>query len=282
MAEKIAELYGISTDSAKADWAGLAKTQRCPFLSRKCLKNRKSDPAQSIGTCSVHHAGGDVIICPHRLLERRQVFTDCIHLLANHTPGNEFHLVPEVAVSGGTIDYFIASVNRGKVEDFVGIELQTLDTTGSIWPERQRLLKRKGLTSQWTKGAAEKKGFGMNWKMTAKTILMQLHHKASTFEALHRHLVLVVQDRLLTDMKAKFDFAPFRAARNGDAVHLHAYSLEPSNGGPTIQLATRISTDAAGVAKCLGKKDESNMTLKELNTILESKISASTRVVLAK
>lgn len=41
----------------------------------------------------------------------------------------------------------------------------------------------------------------MNWKMTAKTILVQLHHKIDTFESISKHLVLVVQDYLLDYMK---------------------------------------------------------------------------------
>ena len=36
------------------------------------------------------------------------------------------------------------------------------------------------------KDADSTKKFGINWKMTSKTILVQLHHKISTFE----HLLL--------------------------------------------------------------------------------------------
>ena len=43
--------------------------------------------------------------------------------------------------------------------------------------------------------------FGMNWKMTAKTILVQLHHKVDTFENLNRKLVLVLQQPLLDYMR---------------------------------------------------------------------------------
>ena len=42
--------------------------------------------------------------------------------------------------------------------------------------------------------------------MTAKTILMQLHHKIQTFEHVNRKLVLVVQDKLLEYMEREFDF----------------------------------------------------------------------------
>lgn len=78
-----------------------------------------------------------MVICPFRLLERRKIFVDCLHLLS-HEPGHELHVVPEVAVPGGSVDYFLTSVDAGKVVDFVGVELQTMDTTGSVWPAREK------------------------------------------------------------------------------------------------------------------------------------------------
>ena len=85
-----------------------------------------------------------MMICPFRLLERNQIFLDCIHLLSLHEPGNQLHVVPEVAVPGGSLDYFLASVRDGKVKDFVGVELQTMDTTGTVWQARQRFLESAG------------------------------------------------------------------------------------------------------------------------------------------
>jgi len=41
----------------------------------------------------------------------------------------------------------------------------------------------------------------MNWKMTAKTILMQVHHKVQTFEEINKHLVLVIQDHFMDYIK---------------------------------------------------------------------------------
>ena len=62
-----------------------------------------------------------VMICPFRLLERSQIFTDCVHLLKLHEPGNELRVVAELAVPGGSIDYCHVSVRDGKPRDFVGI-----------------------------------------------------------------------------------------------------------------------------------------------------------------
>ena len=144
---RVLELFGLSTAAKDAVWRNIVAAQQCPFVGRKCYKVRKSQPEISIGTCSVKYGPDQepVVICPLRLLERRQVFTDCLHLLTSHEPGNQLHIVNEVSVPGGSVDYFLASVGFEKVRDFVGIELQTLDTTGTVWPERQRFLKSKRL-----------------------------------------------------------------------------------------------------------------------------------------
>ena len=129
------------------------------------------------------------------------------------------------------MDYFLVSAANGKVKDFVGIELQTLDTTGTVWPERQRLLRDLDIPRI---DAAEdsRKPFGMNWKMTAKTILVQMHHKLLTFEHVNRKLALVVQDRLLEYMEKEFNFAHLnRPASLGDPMHFHAYSVSQKDDG---------------------------------------------------
>jgi len=274
---KIAELYGISTE-LDAEWPAIIAAQPCPFLQRKCLKNRKSQPEITIGSCTVAAGkrGAKIMICPFRLLERRQIFTDCIHLLTLHEPGNELHIIPELAVPRGSIDYCLVSVRAGKPIDFVGIELQTLDTTGTVWPERQRFLHQHGIP---VKGSdrSSRKPFGLNWKMTAKTILVQLHHKIQTFENVSKHLVLVAQDYLIAYMKKEFSFDHLEAARLGDPMHFHSYSLEENEAGSLrLQLGERLSTDGEGIAKCLGLQGEANVALEEILKQIEAKISAQT------
>src|SRR5271155_2105802 len=169
---KIVELYGLPTNSlpAKKTWEKVLSAQQCPFLGRKCLKNRKSQPELTIGSCTVAYGKTSqrVMICPIRLLERRQIFEDCKELVTLHEAGNEWHVVPELQVPGGSIDYCLASVRRKKVMDFIGIELQTLDTTGTVWPERQRFAFLHGVKVKRA-DRFSLKPFGMNWKMTAKT-----------------------------------------------------------------------------------------------------------------
>lgn len=278
----VVELFGNTTNQQSLDWSKIVAEQRCPFINKRCYKVRKSDPSISIGTCTVLYGKNPepVIICPTRLIERGQIFTDCFHLLTVHEPGNELHIVPEVSIPGGSVDYFLVSARNGKVRDFVGIELQTLDTTGTVWPERQRLLRELGIVRQ---DDAENlnKPYGMNWKMTAKTILVQMHHKVQTFEHVNKKLVLVIQDKLLGYMAKEFRFDHLKnPAAIGDSMHLHSYALSNNqNGGIKLSMSSRLSTDADGIGACLGLQAEARIELEQIIFSLEAKISTSTLFV---
>jgi hypothetical protein len=279
----ILELFGVAaTDTSAKRWQAVAARQWCPFLDRKCLKVRKSRPEISIGTCSVRYGreSKQLFICPHRFLERKQIFTDCFQLLALHQPGNELHLVPEITIPGGSVDYFLVSVNKGKVKDFVGIELQTLDTTGTVWPARQRLLKEKGLKVP-AKDARSKGTFGINWKMTAKTILVQLHHKIETFEHLGKHLVLVIQDHLLVYMSRQFNLEHLNAPSIGNPLQIHTYAIEAEGAACRLALAQRYSTDTEGMAACLGLQVNPKVELQTILADLEKRVSSKTLFTIA-
>ena len=276
---RILELFGIPTSSPSQDWRTIVESQQCPFAGGGCFKVRKSEPENSIGTCNVLY-GRDprpIVICPARMLERRQIFVDSLHLLTAHEPGNELHIVPEVSVPGGNVDYFVVSTRGDAIADFVGIEVQTLDTTGTVWPERQRLLRRLGVQRS-DDAEHSNKAFGMNWKMTAKTILVQMHHKSQTFENVNRKLVLVIQDALLEYMHREFNFSHLRrSASAGDSVQLHSYAIH-SQGDQTVKIVLdkRLSTDADGIARCLGLKSEARVEIGQIHQALKRKISTDT------
>jgi hypothetical protein len=279
---KVVELFGHSAAKPGVDWQSVVTGQQCVYAKKKCYKIRKSDPDTAIGSCTVLYGreSEPIIICPTRLIERRQIFTDCFHLLTTHEPGNELHIVSEVSIPGGSVDYFLVSTKDGKVKDFVGIELQTLDTTGTVWPERQRLLKELGVPRGDT-GENSDKSFGMNWKMTAKTILVQMHHKIHTFEHVNKKLVLVVQDKLLSYMNQEFRFDHLHSpASIGDSMHLHAYRMDVQpDKSYKLAMQSRLSTDSDGISLCLGLQAEARIELEQIIQTLQTKISTSTLFV---
>lgn len=314
MNNNILELFTISAKRQEVEWEQIANKQYCSYLDKKCVKVRKSQPEISIGTCSVRHGvknPKDVVICPHRFLERNQIFMDCIELLTLHQKGNELHKVSEISIPGGNVDYVLASVRSSKVVDFVGIEIQTLDTTGTWWPQRQQFLKSVGvpvfeedasievesadliegeeseetaisveaietLENQQVKPKKKKKGRGMNWKMTAKTILMQLNHKVTTFENLNKHMVVAIQDSFLDYMKKEFSFEHIKDAKLGDSIHFHAYTLEEGQNQSRLRFDSAISTDANGIAACLGLNVSPSVELETIIATLQARISEKT------
>lgn len=275
---RIIEIFGHNTQSTQ-NWVQIIDEQYCPYRNKVCFKTRKSDSSIAIGTCSVFY-GRDprpIIICPARLMERGQIFADCLHLLTNHEPGNELHIVPEVKIPGGNVDFFLVSVRSGRIRDFVGIELQTMDTTGTVWPERQRFLREVNIPRN-DNAEDSPKPYGINWKMTAKTILVQMHHKAQTFEHINKKLVLVIQNHLLDYMSGEFNFSHLNSpARLGDSLHFHAYGMNSSSEGEfRISMYSRLSTDVEGISVCLGLQAEARVELEQIINVLERKISPST------
>ena len=275
----VVEFFGRSSTNERENWERIVAEQVCPFLGRRCYKVRKSEPDTSIGSCTVLY-GKDarpIMICPTRLIERRQIFVDCMHLLMAHEPGNELHIVSEVAVPGGSVDYFLVSARDRAVRDFVGIELQTLDTTGTVWPERQRLLRELRVPRR-DDSEHSNRSFGMNWKHTAKTILVQMHHKIQTFEHVNRRLVLVMQNCLLDYMTDQFEFAHLKSpALTGDSMHFHSYAMDRrEDRSYKLVLESRWSTDVDGIATCLGLQAEARVSLSAIIRNLEKKISPAT------
>lgn len=273
---KIKELFGIYCNDT-ADFKRIVSQQLCPYSRKKCYKIRKSQPELSIGTCTIQYQEKNIIICPNRLLENNQIFIDCLHLLTLHEPGNELYVISEVSIPGGNVDYFLVSAKNGKVKDFIGIELQTLDTTGTIWPERQRFLSEHGFSVDKA-DTENKKSFGMNWKMTAKTILIQMHHKSETFEYINKHLVLIIQKPFLAYINKEFSLSHIQGVRIGDPVHIHSYDFKESSNKLKLFLETRISTDSAGIAKSLGLNAQPKVELEELIKMLEQKLIDESRL----
>ena len=104
-----------------------------------------------------------------------------------------------------------------------------------------------------------------------------MHHKITTFENLNKHIVLVLQDCLMNYMKKEFSFEHISTApKIGDSFHFHSYQLLSGKDKYRLSLLERTSTDANGIARCLGLKAEANVDLEVILKMLESKISEKT------
>jgi hypothetical protein len=114
--------------------------------------------------------------------------------------------------------------------------------------------------------------------MTAKTTLVQLHHKIQTFEAINKRLTLVIQDCFLHYLRDQFQFSHLHQSRSGDSMQIHAYTMaKPSGTAYRLELTERLSTDSQGIAVCLGLKAGAKVELREIIQQIESKLTDKTR-----
>lgn len=160
--------------------------------------------------------------------------------------------------------------------DYVGIEIQALDTTGTVWPSRQRFI-RDAIGISVKNVPQSSKTYGMNWKMTAKTILIQLHHKATSLELFGKHLVLAIQAPFYSYMSNVFNTSVMQEADDKDAVHFHIYNLpQEADGGFTLELSSRYSTTTVGIETMLGMRKDVEVSEEQLVARIQAKLTPET------
>lgn len=242
MAALIWEFFGYRANDCSVRALEAAQSQQCPFLNKLCEK-RLSDSLIS-GVCSIKPVKtGPVICCPVRL------YADDYRILrdvANTAFGEEYMLVPgpdaeesarqlgapvvavfgkrwgkelrlpqKDGVGGYFVDWVLALVNMaGELQEFVAIEVQTIDTTGNYREGRLGLLS--------VDRSNPKNTAGLNWENVSKRILPQLIYKGQVLqrEALCR--------------KGLFFICPVPVyekimARLGGAAGLIRYALQPAS-----------------------------------------------------
>lgn len=272
-------MFGVYTNSDTfPDLSESLKTQLCPWSKgKRCYKTRKSDPDTAIGTCSLcfDNIEQPILICPTRLLDGNKIFIDCLPFISSSITGSELYLVPEVKTSCGRIDFVLVAARNNVPIDFVPIELQTLDTTGSIWNDRQSMLIEHGYTDE---NGNARGGVSLNWRMTAKTILAQLVQKSQLFAGMGKNLVLVCQTPLYEYMEANFNFSNVRKnADLRDVLHFHMYDYKRNNDAMQLSLAYERSADLNTVNGIMGLNTDSNQALHEITELLTNKLTPENR-----
>ena len=269
---RVNEMFGLYMDGDSfPDLSSVLRDQTCPYSGKPCYKTRKSDPGTAIGTCSLifDNEKQPILICPEPLTKDGKVFTDCLQFISGSIAGSDLYLIPEVVTSVGRVDYVLAAFSAGRPVDFVPIELQTLDTTGSIWNERQKLLIENGYAVD--EGEARSKGASLNWKMTAKTILAQLVQKSQLFAAMNKNLVLICQTPLYKYMSEHFNFSEVHDATLIDVLHFHMYDYVPENDAMLLKLSEMRSASLTTVERIMGADSDGSKEYKKICEALAAK-----------
>jgi hypothetical protein len=178
-----------------------------------------------------------------------QVLRDVSELLTGDVA--EVLVVPEINIQEfGNVDFTLAGLDAdGHVVDFVGVEFQTNDTTGSAWRARQDYFEGRFADSYGS-------DYGLNWKMTTKLVLKQTLDKAAVFSEWDKKYVWALQDTLLERMRRYADMSLFHDAEDDDLVFFYAYEVFRGPARYDMRLVEKVSSDLEGVAKANAPRGE--------------------------
>jgi hypothetical protein len=202
MASRIIEFFGYSP-SDKSEVAQQARRDKlCPFIGGTCQKTL-NDQAVS-GACTLQAASGaPVICCPIRLYaDQYQILKDVANVAfegeidlyagaqAREAPvqagrsriavfgkawSGELRLPNRGGRGGYYVDWVLAKLtDTGTLQEFVAIEVQSIDTTGNYRDERETYLREEEFVGMSTAG--------FNWENVSKRILPQLIYKGNVLQ----------------------------------------------------------------------------------------------------
>lgn len=202
MAGKIWEFFGYRADDHSPAALQAADEKRCPFLDEICEK-RLSD-GEIAGVCTIKPVTSEpVICCPIRLYANdyrilsdvaRIAFGGDLLLIAGAQAAQvaqrhkrsvvavfgkrwsgELRLPQKDGIGSYFVDWVLALLDaNGTLQEFIAVEVQTIDTTGNYRNGRQELL-----TPQRTNPATTA---GLNWENVNKRILPQLIYKGQVLQ----------------------------------------------------------------------------------------------------
>jgi hypothetical protein len=201
MALDIAELYGYGPTDESAQAREARDSRYCPFIERPCTKTFNDNTSNGVCTL-LQKSAGPVICCPNRLYSDGygvlrdiavSAFGEDVRLagptnLEALGSGHKIVVVfgrwwgKELSLpgrgrdgKGGFVDWVLALVDdRGELMEFVAVEIQSMDTTGSYKALRNAYMAGNGYQSV---------SAGINWRNVFKRILPQLIYKG---HILHR------------------------------------------------------------------------------------------------
>ena len=203
MAGYISEFFGYSAEDISDKAQTAAIQQLCPFSSKPCTKILARDRIIS-GVCAIRQKSAqspDVICCPIRLYAddyqmlrelSKKAFSCNLNLYSGRTAvdkakkergavavfghgwGGELRLPQRQGQGVYFVDWVLARLDaEGKLAEFIAIEVQTIDTTGTYRKAREGLLDGRQIVSDTV---------GLNWENVSKRIIPQLIYKGQVLQ----------------------------------------------------------------------------------------------------
>ncbi|MFP3586381.1 NotI family restriction endonuclease [Paraburkholderia sp. SIMBA_055] len=202
MASRIIEFFGYAPQDRSEAARQARDGRQCPFIGAVCQKTLNDGEVS--GACTLKPANGPAVICcPIRLYaSQHQILRDVAEVafdggvdlypgaqareaavqpgrsriaVFGKAWGGELRLPNRSGVGGYYVDWVLAKLTEaGGLEEFVAIEVQSIDTTGNYRAEREAYLRSEDYAGSSTAG--------FNWENVSKRILPQLIYKGNVLQ----------------------------------------------------------------------------------------------------
>lgn len=201
MAGTIWEFFGYRTDDSSIEAKAAAAKKECPIIGEECEKS--FNDGVTSGVCALKPMTSEpVICCPIRMYaDEYRILRDvsvkafgeglklvpgrealgfattegesCIAVFGKRW-GGELRLPQKSGRGGYFVDWVLAKLDAaGELEEFVAVEVQTIDTTGTY---------RNGYEALMNDRSTIKTTAGLNWENVSKRILPQLIYKGQVLQ----------------------------------------------------------------------------------------------------
>lgn len=245
----LVEIFGHSpldtTPAARRFWELCA----CPFTGSSCTK---FDHTRTIcyGTCAVSNGGEEVIICPNRFYANnyaaiahvaRDAFGDLPFMLFNsflkREDPDEHCIVAlgqrsgrEVQIKSLSMDWVLARISQGKLEEYVGLEVQSIDITGNY--------RDAWYAARDQSQTIPPSGHGLNWANVHKRLIPQLIRKGLVYsrsQFVKKGMYFVVPDAVYKRFETLLGDDIPHAPAGRDTLSVMSYRLGPPLGTGKIR-----------------------------------------------
>lgn len=179
----------------------------CPFIHRTCPKRSTNLGSEPYPVCSLWRRNdgaadplSDLIcVCPKRFYAVDFLKDVIAHCWPGDVPANA-KVAPEVKMSGfGNVDFVIADVQEdGGIGQFLSVELQAIDITGSAFPAYQALREGVDMPKRPT--------YNLNWDNVYKRYITQLIRKGYFHHHWKSKIVAVIQEQVYRNITDRADF----------------------------------------------------------------------------
>lgn len=215
---------------------------RCPFLNSSCVK-KSHRIAGPFPVCTVLHGGGasrlnvrPICVCPKRFFGV-DLMNDIIkHCWPPGPPPQNPRIAYEVQMATfGNVDMVIADIDEasGAVRNFVSVELQAVDTTGTYVPAYEGVLYNEPLVTV---------NFQINWKNVRKRFISQLIDKGIYHHRWGTRIVALIQTPLYEHLREDIQFQEIEPDSGGSTIifMLYDYRPDPNRPGALILSLDRV------------------------------------------